>query len=300
MNLAHLRYFVELVNTRHYTKAAKRLCITQPSLSYAISQLENELGVPLFEKDGRNLSVTEFGQQFFDYAQKALVILDEGIQEIQKNKVEERLIKLGFILPLGVKFIPEIVSTYLEENPGLNVRFSFENGITEKLINGLISKTYDVVFCSKPPENLGLTAVPVINENLVLIVSPKHPLANRYTVSLKDTLEYSYVYFSKGSGLRDLTDNIFSSLGYKPNIAYEVEEDRIVAGLVAKNFGIAIVSYSELLIRLNVKIIPIVDIESERKIYMVNNSKTFINPSVQSFYNFVINRSGEIWHGLIQ
>lgn len=100
--------------------------------------------------------------------------------------------------------------------------------------------------------------------------------------------------------MRDLTDNIFSSLGYKPNIAYEVEEDRIVAGLVAKNFGIAIVSYSELLIRLNVKIIPIVDIESERKIYMVNNSKTFINPSVQSFYNFVINRSGEIWHGLIQ
>lgn len=300
MNLAHLRYFVELVNTRHYTKAAKRLCITQPSLSYAISQLENELGVPLFEKDGRSLSVTKFGEQFFDYAQKALSILDEGIQEIQKNAKGEGLIRLGFILPLGVKFIPEIAAAYIEENPELDIRFSFENGITEKLLNGLISKAYDLVFCSKPPENLGLTSIPVINENLVLIVPPKHPLANHYTVSLKETLDYPYVYFSKGSGMRDLTDSIFSSLGYMPNIAYEVEEDRIIAGLVAKNFGIAIVSYSELLIRLNVKIIPIVDIESERKIYMVNDSRISMSPVVRSFYNFVANRSGEIWHGLIQ
>ena len=64
MNLTHLRYFVELVNTRHYTKAAKNLCITQPSLSHAIAQLESELGVPLFEKDGRNITLTRFGEQF--------------------------------------------------------------------------------------------------------------------------------------------------------------------------------------------------------------------------------------------
>ena len=64
MNLIHLRYFVELADTRHYTKAAQQLCITQPSLSHAIAQLEKELGVPLFEKNGRNTELTVFGRQF--------------------------------------------------------------------------------------------------------------------------------------------------------------------------------------------------------------------------------------------
>ena len=68
MNLYHLRYFVELAHTRHYTRAAERLCITQPSLSHAIAQLERELGVPLFEKSGRNTELTRFGEQFLGCA----------------------------------------------------------------------------------------------------------------------------------------------------------------------------------------------------------------------------------------
>ena len=63
MNLFHLRYFVKLAHTRHYTRAAEELCITQPSLSHAINQLENELGLPLFERQGRNTTLTRFGEQ---------------------------------------------------------------------------------------------------------------------------------------------------------------------------------------------------------------------------------------------
>ena len=300
MNLTHLRYFVELVNTRHYTKAAKNLCITQPSLSHAIAQLESELGVPLFEKDGRNITLTRFGEQFLGYAQKALSDIDEGLLAIKKSASGEGLIRLGFILPLGVKFIPEMASVYLEENAGKDIKFSFGNGITETLIKGLMTKKYDLVFCSKPADELGLISIPIIKENLVLIVSPKHPLASRYTVTLRETLDYPYVYFTKGSGMRALTDSIFESIGASPKVAYEVEEDRIVAGLVAKNFGIAIVSYSELIIRLNVKIIPIVDIESERKIYMVNDSRIYMPPVVKSFYDFVAEKSEKFWPTLIQ
>ena len=70
MNLSHLRYFVELAHTRHYTRAAEHLFITQPSLSHAISQLEGELGVPLFEKNGRSISLTQYGKQFLACAQE--------------------------------------------------------------------------------------------------------------------------------------------------------------------------------------------------------------------------------------
>ena len=84
MNLSHLRYFVELAHTHHYTRAAERLCITQPSLSHAIAQLEMELGVPLFERDGRSITLTRFGEQFLICAKQSLSTLDEGVEELQR------------------------------------------------------------------------------------------------------------------------------------------------------------------------------------------------------------------------
>ena len=74
MNLFHLRYFVKLAHTKHYTRAAEELCITQPSLSHAINQLENELGLPLFERTGRNTELTRFGEQFLETAESALSV----------------------------------------------------------------------------------------------------------------------------------------------------------------------------------------------------------------------------------
>ena len=82
MNLLQLRYFVELAHTRHFTRAAERLCITQPSLSHAITQLETELGVPLFERSGRSTALTRFGEQFLTCAQQTLSTLDEGVDAL--------------------------------------------------------------------------------------------------------------------------------------------------------------------------------------------------------------------------
>ena len=82
MNLYQLRYFLELAEKRQYTKAARQLNITQPSLSYAISQLENELGVKLFEKDGRTISLTDCGRDLAGCASESLAILDKGIANL--------------------------------------------------------------------------------------------------------------------------------------------------------------------------------------------------------------------------
>ena len=95
MNLSHLRYFVELAHTQHYTRAAERLCITQPSLSHAIAQLEMELGVPLFEKSGRSIALTRFGEQFLVCAEQTLSTLDEGVYTLQRVARGEGVIRLG-------------------------------------------------------------------------------------------------------------------------------------------------------------------------------------------------------------
>lgn len=293
VNLFHLRYFVELANIRHYTRAAEKLCITQPSLSHAISQLEHELGVPLFEKSGRNTTLTRYGEQFLACAQQALSTLDTGVESLKKAANGEGLIRLGLLRTLGVDFVPALAARFLAANPGKDIQFSFNTGVTQHLLDGLTAKRFDMVFCSKPPVELGLTAIPVSRQDLVLIVPRDHPLASRHSVDLKDTLPYPMVYFSRGSGLRTVVDKLYAQIDAVPQIAYETEEDQVIAGLVAQNFGIAVVPYMDMLLRLNVKILQISYPVWERNFYMVSNDKVYLSPAAYQFRQFVLH-SGSV------
>lgn len=290
MNLYHLRYFIELVHTRHYTKAAARLGITQPSLSHAISQLENELGVPLFERSGRNTSLTRFGEEFLAYAENSLSILDNGIESLKHSARGNGLIRLGFLRPLGVEFIPSLAAGFLQQHPELDIDFIFRTGSTSYLLDGLAAKDYDLIFSSQVPEEYKeyhLTSEPVSYQDLVVIVPKNHPLAGRRSVSLEETLPYPYIYFAKGAGIRSDVNELFRLLGEKPSIAYEVEEDQVIAGLVARNFGIAIVPYMDLLLRLDVQILTITNPVYKRKIYMVSSANSYLPPAVQLFREYV-------------
>lgn len=288
VNLFHLRYFVELAHTQHYTRAAEKLCITQPSLSHAISQLEQELGVPLFEKSGRNTTLTRYGEQFLVCAQQALSTLDEGVDNLKRAANGEGLIRLGLLRTLGVDFIPSLAARFLAANPGKDIRFSFSTGVTQQLLDGLAAKRFDMVFCSRPPAELGLTSIPVSHQDLVLIVPRDHPLASRHSVDLRDAIPYPMVYFSKGSGLRNVVDELFNEIGEQPQIAYETEEDQVIAGLVAQNFGIAVVPYMDMLLRLNVKILQISHPVWERNFYMVSDDKVYMSPAAHRFRQFVL------------
>ena len=291
MNLLHLRYFVELAGQEHFTRAAEKLCITQPTLSHAIGQLEQELGVPLFERQGRNVRLTHYGEQFLAYTQQALSGLDRGIDMLQRVGRGEGTIRLGFLRTLGVDYIPKLAASFLKENPGKNIQFAFHSGVTGQLLKGLSDRKYDLVFASRPSEELGFTSVPVNRQNLVLIVPRNHPLAAKYTIDLAETLPYPQVGFTEGSGLRDVVTRLYAQIGAQPTIAYETEEDQVVAGLVAQGFGIAVVPYMEMLLRLDVKILQIVNPSWERNFYMVSDDRVFQAPVVQTFRQFVLKSS---------
>lgn len=289
MNLFHLRYFVQLAHTKHYTQTAKQLCITQPSLSHAIAQLEAELGVPLFEKTGRNTMLTHFGEEFLACAENTLSTLDEGVEVMQRNARGEGIIRLGLLRTLGIEYVPRLAAGFLAENQGKDIRFTFSTGSTQELLEKLSARQFDLVFSSKPPAEMGFTAIPVDKQDLVLIVPRNHPLAGRHTVDLTETLPYAQVYFSKASGLRNVVDGLYTQIGERPHISYETEEDQVIAGLVAQGFGIAIVPYMEILLRLDVKIIQISHPTWERNFYIVSNDKAFQSPVVRQFRQFVLN-----------
>ena len=156
------------------------------------------------------------------------------------------------------------------------------------MLNGLKARHFDLVFSSYPPEDKGLLCVPVVNQQLVLIVPASHPLAVYEEVELSQTLAYPYIYFSQGSGVRYDVDRLFEEVGEKPRISYETEEDRVIAGLTAQNFGISIVPDMELLDHLSLKKIKIKNSTAKRSIYMVSNDQFYTPPAVENFRRFIL------------
>ncbi len=291
MNLDHLRYFVKLAEVRHYTRAAEQLCISQPSLSHAISQLEAELGVPLFEKSGRNTTLTRFGEEFLECAQRSLDTLDVGIESLQRTARGEGIVRLGFLRTLGVDYIPQLTSDFLAADPNSGVQFSFHSGLSSELIDGLLQRKYDLVFCSEPDPSLGLTAVPVTTQELVMIVPKNHELAGRGCVDLWETLEYPAICFAEGSGLRRVVDRMYDKVGGRPSSVIETEEDEVIAGLVAAGFGVAVVPNMDMLHKLNISVLKISSPPYRRDFFMVQDESVFLSPVSQRFRSFVLGRA---------
>ena len=288
MNLDYLRYFVKLADVRHYTKAAEQLCITQPSLSHAIRLLEAELGVPLFEKTGRNTTLTGFGEEFLECAKRTLDTLDQGVASLQRSAQGEGLIRLGFLRVLGIDYIPRLAARFLEINRDKNIHFEFHTDRTQGLLDGLLDRRYDLIVCSEPGPELHLTAIPVTRQDLVLIVPKGHPLGLRHSVDLAEALPYPQVYFARGSGLREVVDGLFAAAGGTPWIAYETEEDQVIAGLVAQGFGIAVVPYMDLLLKLDLAILEISAPPYKREFFLVHDDRVFLPPAAQDFRQFVL------------
>ena len=291
MNLDHLRYFVKLSELRHYTRAAEQLCISQPSLSHAISQLESELSVPLFEKSGRNTVLTRYGEEFLECAQRSLGILDAGMESLQRSAKGEGVVRLGFLRTLGVDFIPKLTSDFIAADPNSGVEFSFHSDLSSGLIDGLLQHKFDLVFCSEPERSLGLTATPVTSQKLVMIVPNGHPLADRGSIGLAETLEYPAVWFAKGSGLRKVVDGMYEQVGGKPISVIETEEDEVIAGLVAAGFGIAVVPDMDMLHKLDISVLEITSPPYHRDFFMVWDDSVFMSPAAQRFRSFVLGRA---------
>lgn len=294
MNLFSLRYFVTLAHLQHYTRAAQQLCITQPSLSHAIAQLEQELGLPLFEKRGRNTTLTRFGEEFLVCAERTLATLDAGVESLQRSARGEGLIRLGLLRTLGVEFIPRLAAGFLKANPGREIRFTFHTGVTRDLLDGLAARKYDLVFCSQPGAERNFTAVKVQKQDLVLITPKDHPLAGRRAVDLAETLPYPQIFFEPSSGIRAVVDRMFARIGAVPRIAYETEEDQVIAGLVAQGFGIAVVPYMDLLLKLDLSILQITNPPYERSLFMIHDSQLFLPPAVAAFRQYVLEGQGSV------
>lgn len=296
MNLDHLRYFVALSRTQNYTQTAKTLHITQPSLTKAIHSLEKELNLELFSHQGRNVTLTPAGRVFANSIESTLNSLDKSIATAKSFNKKKTIIRLASLRTLSIKWVPDMAQNFLHssDNQTIDFQFNTDTGLSPDILNGLRDKKYDVAFCSKMDNYPDLDFFPVAEQTMVCITPVNHPLANHSSIDLAETLNYPQITFAKNSGLYPIIKKLFDDCGGQPISAYSVEEDQAIAGLVANNFGIAIVPNMSILQTLPVKIIPISYPSWQRILYMATLKQVENQPAIKSFTDFVKSRSKQL------
>ncbi len=292
MNLNHLHYFRILAKTEHYTHAANQLNISQPSLSHAISCLEKDLGCYLFEKQGRNIKLTKQGRIFYEYIERGLHEIDLGEKRLRYLTSQETgVIDLAFIYTLGSSYVPDLLQRFLSIPDNKNIKFSLKQGNTTEIIQGLKNERYDVAFCSYVEQQPDVNFLPIAQEEIVLIVSKTHPLAVYDEIDISQLKHEQFVYYDTESGIRPLLDSLFKEKQIEPNIVCEVEEDSAVIGLVAINYGIALVPDIGLIKQFPVKKLHIKNPNHKRYIYLATMKNRYMSPAVHKFCDYIIHHT---------
>lgn len=288
MNLQQLQYFKVISQTKNFTTASNILSITQPALSKAISKLEEELDVQLFEREGRNIKITKYGEVFLKYAESALNDIEKGIEKIHDMKTNnDNIISIASTYCIGATFIPFLISNFI--NSHIQTRFNFNNQSTEEIFKDLKYERVDLGFfdsIEKIDKYSEIETILVKKEEYVLIVPKNHHLANREEVELKELKDEYFIAYNDRNNEKKIS---YSELiGYTPKIAVEPTEATMLASLVAAGAGIAIILNTPMINTNKLSIIKIKDDIGRKNIYMGWNRNSYYSKTIEEFKKYVI------------
>lgn len=243
MNYQHLRYFREVAQSESYQQAADRLFVTQPTLSRAISSLEDELKVDLFEKIGRRARLTPFGRAFLSYVEQSLNALDQGIAEIENMREEvSGNISVATVYGYSYYYLPKIVGEFSEIYP--HVKFDLSQMPTQKVLEAVSEGVVDLGI--HLPANRGcvfknIDTYQIGEVDMVVIVSKRHPLAKRASCRLAELESTQMISFNAFSGLLYKTMAMFQEAGLHYTSNLTVGGDQSLLNLVGSGVGAACV-----------------------------------------------------------
>ena len=244
MELQQLRYFRVAAETQHVTKAAEGLFVSQSAVSRAITQLEEELGVALFHRQGRSILLSASGKQFLAAVTQIQNSIDCAVRAVKENTAAETgTVVCGFLGSLGAEVVPQLLEAYRRLWP--KVQFTLIQRSGEALLKSLLEGSIDL--CLSSPgvfDNPALTWSHLMDEVLVMAVPKAHRLASRRTVALKDFSQDPFLALSAGRTLRAIFDKACQTAAIEPKIAFEAMDLTTLRGMVAAGLGVALLTPS--------------------------------------------------------
>lgn len=290
MTYIQIKYFITIARLKHYTKASEVLHVSQPSLSYSISSLEEELGFKLFVKEGRNITLTPEGEIFIKYANESLNAIENGKSAIKIFKQHrENIINIGTSTLLGINFVPQLIKEYYKVKGNNEITLNIQQQYSNKMAEDIKLGRTEIVFGPyiDDPE---IESVELFREKTYLAVSKDHFLAKNKSVSFDDFKNLRIVTFLKPAGIREQIEKYYRKHGFEPLISYEVTNEMMVSGIIEAVSGIGILPCSSNNEYPNLKLLEIEDSDMYRPLFMMKLKHLKLRPIAEEFWNYVLKR----------
>ena len=289
VTLRQLRTFKAVADLKSFSRAALRLKLSQPSISYQVKELEEALGVPLLDRLGKRVSLTEAGTLLYGYARRMLEVLDEAAVAVEEMRgIKRGTLRLGASTTVGIYLLPAALGAFKKLHPGLVI--SLEIGARERVQEQVLRGELDLAVVGPALKDPELAIVPFLTDELVVVAPAGHVLAGKKRLDLKALAGQPFVMREPASGSRLSLEKVARKAGAKLSVAMELGSNGAIKHAVESGLGLAVISRyacalefaSGRLVELDVRGFPI-----RRDWHIVYLRRRKLPASVQAFIQFL-------------
>ena len=295
LTFRQLQVFEAVARLLSYRRAAEELHLTQPAVSMQIKQLENNVGLPLLEQQGKKVYLTEAGHEMFHYSRAIAQELEEAGEVIEQLRgLRAGRLKIA-VASTASAFATRMLSLFRRRFPGITVSLDVTN--REGLLAQLANNEKDLVIMGKPPEDMALVTNSFADNPLVVIAAPDHPLAEVSQIPLSRLREETFVVREPGSGTRTAMERFFAAHQLTLESRMEMNENESLKLAVQAGMGLGIVSIHTLELELATGRLVILDVEDMpimRHWYLVHREGKRLPPVAVAFREFVLSEGREL------
>jgi DNA-binding transcriptional LysR family regulator len=287
-----LRVFVEVVRQGGVQRAADALHLTPPAVSMQIREIENQVGVPLFDRSGRRFVLTTAGEYFLLYARRLLGTLKEAEDAMARlTRVEAGRLTIGMVSSAKY-YLPRLLAEFRVRHPGIELRLRLGN--RDQLVAAMKAAEVDLSVMGRPPKDWPNRAEPFAPHPHALIVAPGHPFAGEAKVPASALAREPFVVRETGSGTRAALEAYLAAHQLRPEFVMEMDSTEAIKQSVMAGLGVGLVSMHTIGLELRHRLLAVPAVEGlplMRRWHLVVAAGRVLSPAAEAFRHFLLERA---------
>lgn len=290
LNLHQLGVFQAVARHLNFSRAAEELNLSQPAVSMHVKQLEENLGLHLFEKVGRRIHLTDAGRHLYEYSERIFALIEETLQCMEDVKgVHRGNLRVAADTTAGVYVVPSYLGAFRRAYPGVNVALEVSN--RANVSRRLLLNEVDLAVMGQVPSEEDLCAETFLANELVVIAAAGHPLAGRKAIPVHELAGESFLQRESGSGTRATVERFFNAAGVPVRVGMELGSNSAIKQAVANDLGIAVVSRHAVELEVAAGRLAILDVQGFpllRHWHVVHRRSKHLPPAAVAFKRFLL------------
>ena len=288
--LRQLRVFAAAARHQSFGKAAEELHLTPPAVSMQIRDLEEQVGLPLFDRSGRQVALTVTGEYLLVYVRKILATLKDAEDAIARFRgLETGRVSIGMV-STAKYFVPRLLAQFRQEHPAIEVKLAV-GGNREQLVALLRANEVDLAVMGRPPRELATRAEPFAVHPHAVVTAPDHPLLRIGHAPASLLANYEFIIRETGSGTRAAMEKYFADHRLQPRVAMEMTSNETIKQAVMAGMGVSFLSLHTIGLERRAGLLAVPDIEGLpvlKRWYVVNNLSKTLSPAAEAFRYFIL------------